>query len=135
MKHIEVVAAVIVFDYREILCVQRDTAKYQYISRKWEFPGGKVETGESLEEAIRREIREELVTDLQVCDPFLIVDYQYPDFFIKMHSYLCYVSVKNVTLTEHIDQRWLRPYELTSLDWAAADLPIVQKLQETDLCP
>lgn len=134
MKHVEVVAAVMVFDCREILCVQRDTAKFDYISRKWEFPGGKVEVGESLEDAIKREIREELLTELQDCEPFIKVNHQYPDFFLTMHSYLCHVPTKNVTLTEHISKSWLNTDELSSLDWAAADLPIVYKLQKTTIC-
>jgi len=128
MKRIEVVAAIMIHD-GDILCVQRGDGKFAYVSRKWEFPGGKVEKGESLEEAIKREIREELVADIIDCELFLTVEHQYPDFFLTMHSFVCHMPTKGVTLTEHIDHIWLHSSKLVSLDWAAADLPIVKKLQ------
>jgi 8-oxo-dGTP diphosphatase len=128
LKKIDVVAAIIQCG-DEILCVQRGPAKFEYISKKYEFPGGKIEIGESKETAIIREIKEEL--QLDIIDPkfFNTVNHQYPDFFITMHSYICLVENKDVILTEHIDQKWLKIEELDSLDWAAADIPIVQKLQ------
>ncbi|MEP5324291.1 (deoxy)nucleoside triphosphate pyrophosphohydrolase [Marinobacter alexandrii] len=131
MKSIEVVAAVMEFD-GNILCVQRGDGKYDYVSRKWEFPGGKVEIGESLEEAIRREIREELEANLVECFDYITVQHQYPDFFLTMHCFLCPVPDKHVVLTEHIAHMWLPRRELDSLDWAAADLPIVDKLMSHD---
>jgi 8-oxo-dGTP diphosphatase len=127
MKHIEVVAAIIVSDDK-ILCTQRNINKYDYISKKYEFPGGKVEAGETNEEAIRREILEELEMDISVGDKFLTVDHEYPDFRMTMHSFLCSADDVRVSLTEHIDYKWLCKDELEYLDWAAADLPIVDKL-------
>lgn len=128
MKKIEVVAAIIQCG-EETLCVQRDVAKLEYISKKYEFPGGKIEAGETKEAAIIREIREEL--ELEIVEPkfFNTINHQYPDFYITMHSFICLVNNKDIVLTEHIDQKWLKIDELNSLDWAAADIPIVQKLQ------
>lgn len=127
MKRIEVVAAVIVHE-AQFLCVQRGDGKFGYISRKWEFPGGKVENNESFEEAVKREIREELMIDITGCEYLMTVKHQYPDFFLTMHSFVCHVSSKEVVLTEHIDSRWLEPAEMPVLDWAEADVPIVRKL-------
>lgn len=127
MKHIEVVAAIIVHDDK-ILCTQRSVNKYEYISKKYEFPGGKVESGESLVDAIRREVREELIMDVSVGDKFLTVNHKYPDFELTMHSFICKSVDRSFTLTEHIDFKWLGVDELGDLDWAAADLPIVDKL-------
>jgi 8-oxo-dGTP diphosphatase len=127
MKKIEVVAAVIVHD-NEILCVQRPENKYPYISKKYEFPGGKIEAGESHEEALSREIIEELGITLKIEDFFLTIDHPYPDFELTMHIYLCKVKNKMIELNEHIDYKWLTLNKLTQLDWAAADLPIVKKL-------
>ena len=128
MKKIDVVAAIIQCG-EETLCVQRGLAKLEYISKKYEFPGGKIEAGETKESAIIREIKEELQLDIIEPIYFNTVNHQYPDFFITMHSFICLVKNKDIVLTEHIDQKWLEIEELGSLDWAAADIPIVQKLQ------
>jgi 8-oxo-dGTP diphosphatase len=127
MKKIEVVAGVIYFE-DEILCVQRPKNKYLYISEKFEFPGGKIEDGESKEEALHRELLEELNLSTKIKSSFLTVVHQYPDFELTMHSFICEIETKNLTLSEHIDQKWLKINELDSLDWAAADVPIVEKL-------
>lgn len=127
MKKIEVVAGVIYFE-DEILCVQRPKNKYPYISEKFEFPGGKIEDGETKEEALHRELLEELNLSTKIKSSFLTVVHQYPDFELTMHSFICEVETKNLTLREHIDQKWLKINELDSLDWAAADVPIVDKL-------
>lgn len=127
MKHIEVVAAIIIHD-NKTLCVQRNKNKLPYISEKFEFPGGKMEPGETKEETIKREILEELKMEISVGEDFLTVTHEYPDFIITMHSFICNCKNQNVTLTEHISYKWLAKNELTPLDWAAADIPIVQKL-------
>ena len=98
---------------------------------KYEFPGGKIEPGESLNQALEREIKEELQYDICVRGNFLTVEHQYPDFQLKMHSYLCSAVDTNFTLTEHINYRWLKINQLDELDWAAADIPIVEKLMCT----
>lgn len=127
MKTIEVVAAVIMHD-ELILCVQRGESKLPYISKKFEFPGGKMELNESKEETIVREIREELKMEIEIIEEFVTVDHQYPDFRIIMHSFICTSQNNSLTLTEHLDFKWLNRGELSQLDWAAADLPIVEKL-------
>lgn len=129
MKHIHVVAAVIIHN-KKILCVQRGPAKYDYISEKWEFPGGKLEECETKLEAIVREIKEELHMDINV-DAFLMtVHHAYPDFQLTMDTFLCSSESGELTLTEHGDFKWLEKSELSELDWAAADLPIVKRLNE-----
>lgn len=125
--HHEVVAAII-RSKDKILCVQRGQSKYDYISDKYEFPGGKMEAGETKEETIKREIFEELKMVIDIQQEFLTVTHHYPDFSITMHSFLCSCENPNVTLTEHIDFKWLSKDELSHLNWAAADLPIVEKL-------
>ncbi|WP_290796272.1 (deoxy)nucleoside triphosphate pyrophosphohydrolase [Flavihumibacter sp. UBA7668] len=127
MKKIEVVAAIIKHG-NEILCTQRPENKLQYISKKFEFPGGKIEAGETKEEALIRELSEELNLTTVINSPFITVVHEYPDFEITMHSFICEVDSKNITLTEHIDSKWMTLENIESLDWAAADIPIVNKL-------
>lgn len=128
MKTVEVVAAIIKNDKNEILCVQRNLNKFDYISKKFEFPGGKIEAGESKEDALKREIQEELVMDIQIEEFYLTVHHQYPDFNLIMHSFICSSQSSSPILKEHIDFKWLTTDELMQLNWAAADIPIVQKL-------
>jgi 8-oxo-dGTP diphosphatase len=132
MKQVEVVAAIIVND-NKILCVQRGENKYDYISRKFEFPGGKIESGETREETIVREILEELDLKIEIKKEFITVDHNYPDFTLKMHSFICKCENNNLNLKEHISFEWLNLNELNKLDWAAADVPIVENLMRTSL--
>jgi 8-oxo-dGTP diphosphatase len=129
-KHIEVVAAVLKNE-GEFLAVQRAPSKLDYVSKKWEFPGGKVETGESLVAAITRELDEEL--QIAVVDPqfLLTIEHSYPDFDITMHCFVIEVPTRELELTEHIDSRWLSKDQLWEVDWAAADVPAVDKLITT----
>lgn len=127
MKKIEVVAGVI-FWGNLVLCVQRPKNKLHYISEKYEFPGGKIEENETKEEALERELLEELNLSIKDKTYFLKVVHEYPDFELTMHSFICKVDTKEVTLHEHIDKKWLKINELNDLDWAAADIPIVNKL-------
>lgn len=127
MKKVEVVAAVI-FHNNKILCVQRGDNKYNYIAFKYEFPGGKVESGETNEAAIKREILEELSLEISIDSQFLTVNHEYPDFILTMHSFICFCDNPSIELSEHIDFKWLDKTELKTLDWAAADVPIVDKL-------
>lgn len=127
MKNITVAAAIIINNHK-ILCVQRNTNKYDYISLKFEFPGGKIEEGESKEQALMREIKEELNLDIKIESEYLTVEHQYPDFHLTMHSFICSCENTMLELTEHIDYKWLSRDELIGLDWAAADIPIVNKL-------
>mgnify|MGYP003626435176 CR=1 FL=1 len=130
MKKIEVVAAIIYVD-DEILCVQRPENKLSYISEKFEFPGGKIEKGESEEEALKRELIEELnFIPTKIDSLFLTVVHEYPDFELTMHSFKCYSETKNIQLNEHISCQWLTLNNLNKLDWAEADIPIVNRLIE-----
>ncbi|ANW95911.1 DNA mismatch repair protein MutT [Wenyingzhuangia fucanilytica] len=131
MKKIEVVAAIIHFE-DEILCVQRAESKLDYISEKFEFPGGKIEKGETKEEALARELTEELDIKPVIKDLFLTVVHTYPDFEITMHSFNCITNSKKIKLKEHISAQWLKNDNLSHLDWAAADLPIVSKLIDNE---
>lgn len=130
-KKVEVVAGVIIHE-NEVLCVQRAKSKLIYISEKFEFPGGKVEQGESREEALHRELKEELELEVDIDRFFLTVVHDYPDFEITMHSYLCEAKSRNIVLHEHIDATWRTFNKLNDLDWAAADVPIVEKLLSND---
>jgi len=127
MKHYTVVAAIIK-NNDKILCMQRGISKFDYISNKYEFPGGKVENNETEENAIKREIREELCIDITVHKKYISIEHTYPDFKITMHCYTCCTNDISLTLTEHIDYKWLKKNELKELDWAEADIPVIEKL-------
>lgn len=131
MKHLEVVAGII--EYEDlILCMQRPVGKYEYVSLKYEFPGGKVEQGESNSDALKRELMEEMEMKVSVSedDYFMSVTHTYPDFEITMHSYICKVDSQEFIRKEHVDHKWLSAENLNSLDWAPADQPIVKALME-----
>jgi 8-oxo-dGTP diphosphatase len=127
MKHIEVVAAVITLN-EKVLCVQRGLSKLDYISRKWEFPGGKIEANESQTEALIREINEELNLKIENLDFFMTVKHTYLDFVLTMHAFTCTTQNSHPTLMEHLDFVWLDLSQLEKLDWAAADIPIVKNI-------
>ncbi|WP_111707746.1 (deoxy)nucleoside triphosphate pyrophosphohydrolase [Lutibacter citreus] len=131
MKKIEVVAAILCFDDK-ILCTQRAKNKLPYISEKFEFPGGKIEQGESKKEALKRELMEELNITPIIENEFLTVIHNYPDFELTMHSFICKIDKVNIKLNEHISSIWLSKQDLMKLDWAAADLPIVKKLMSNE---
>jgi len=128
MKTIEVVAAVIKNSKGLTLAVQRGKNSKEYISNKWEFPGGKIEEGESLQEALQRELTEELKVEAEIGELVTTVDHTYPDFRLIMHAFYCEIIRGQLTLTEHLDMKWLTKSELRDLDWAAADVPIVDLL-------
>lgn len=132
MKKHYIVSAAIIVENKKILCVQRNKGKYDYISYKYEFPGGKLEEGENEEDALKRELSEELNLQIHVAEKFLVVTHKYLDFDLTMHSYLCKANTEQLVLKEHIDAKWLYKNELIELDWAAADLPIVSKLINTN---
>ncbi len=130
MKPYEVVAAIITYGDR-ILCMQRNKGKYDYISYKYEFPGGKIEAGETQMAALERELWEEMALSVSIKAEghFMTVEHTYPDFTVKMHSYICKVDTPEFIRKEHVDHKWLKVEELMSLDWAPADIPMVEKLQ------
>ncbi len=129
MKEIKVVAGIIENDGK-ILCMQRDKGKYDYISFKWEFPGGKVEDGETNEQALKKELLEEMDLKVNVGNHFCDVEYAYPDFKITMFCYKCNTNNLNFKLNAHKDYKWLKISDLNIIDWAPADKPIVKKLME-----
>jgi len=130
MKTIEVVAAVICDELGRYMCVQRGENNRIYLSKKWEFPGGKIEVNENHEEALKREIQEELKMHIEPLKHIITVDHIYPDFQLIMHAYLSKIIHGEPVLTEHLELKWLSEEELIGLDWAAADIPIVHKITE-----
>ncbi len=131
MKHIEVVAGVIECDGK-ILCMERDKGKYDYVSFKWEFPGGKIEVGESKEDALKRELREEMEMNVEIVGHFLDVYHEYPDFTMNMYAFKCVAKNQDLKMNVHHDFKWLDKAELETLDWAPADIPIMKKILSDD---
>ena len=126
-KHIVVVAAIIVRD-RRIFATQRGYGEWK---DWWEFPGGKIEHGETPEDALKREIREELATEIEMDELFTTVEYDYPKFHLTMHCYLCTIVNGELSLLEHEDARWLAMDELDSVKWLPADKDVIEKLTTT----
>ena len=126
MKVINVVAAIIVRD-GAVLATQRG---YGDFKGGWEFPGGKVEPGESEREAVARELKEELEMDVTVGELFDVVEYDYPTFHLSMKCYLCTVGQGEYVLKEHQDARWLSRDTIDEVEWLPADLGLIRKLKE-----
>lgn len=131
MKHIEVVAAIICKDDK-IFATQRG---YGDFKDWWEFPGGKMELGETPEEALQREILEELSTEISVDKYICTVEYDYPKFHLTMHCYLCSLLTEALHLNEHEAARWLSQDELESVKWLPADVKVVEELKSTNRLP
>ena len=126
MKHIEVVAAIISDGRSRIFATQRGYGEWKDY---WEFPGGKMEAGETAEEALRREIWEELETRIVVERIVETVEWDYPQFHLTMHCYLCHVESGHLELKEHEAARWLGSGELESVGWLPADWQLIPKLK------
>lgn len=124
MKTVQVVAAAIREGGR-IFVTQRGYGPYR---DKWEFPGGKIEPGETPEQALIREIREELNTTVEVGDFIGHVEYDYPEFHVSMDCYFCTVLSGRLELVEHEAAKWLLPEELDSVDWLPSDRNLVDKI-------
>ena len=124
MKTIEVVAAVIRKDDK-IFATQRGYGEWK---DWWEFPGGKMEPGETQEEALKREIREELSTDISVDEFLCTVEYDYPKFHLVMHCYMCSLLTDSLHLNEHEAAKWLGREELPSVKWLPADVEVIERL-------
>ena len=125
MNRIEVVAAIIHDTQSRIFATQRGYGEWKDY---WEFPGGKMETGESPEEALRREIWEELDTRIVVERFVQTVEYDYPKFHLTMHCYWCRIESGSLTLKEHEAARWLSQDQLDSVNWLPADKIVLDKL-------
>ena len=126
MKKITTVAGVIKNEKGEILCTLRDQGKYEYVSFKWEFPGGKIEEGETNEETLTRELHEELDIDVNIEKFFYQVEHDYPDFHLSMAVYECKLISKEMKMNVHKGLKWLAPKDMMTLDWAAADIPVAE---------
>ncbi len=125
MKNIKVVAAVICREDR-IFAVQRGYGEYK---DRWEFPGGKVEEGERPEDALKREIREELDTSIEVGELIDTIEWDYPEFHLSMDCFWCAVREGKLTLLEAEDSRWLSRMNLYCVDWLEADLSLLRRIE------
>ena len=126
MKQIEVVAAIIREAQNRIFATQRGGGDWK---DWWEFPGGKIEPGETPQQALRREIREELDTEITVGELLYTVEWDYPKFHLTMHCFLCTVERGSLTLLEHEAARGLAPDELASVQWLPADWEVIEMLK------
>ena len=127
MKTINVVAAIIHDSQGKIFATQRGYGEWK---DWWEFPGGKIEPGEEPEEALKREIREELATEICIEEFLCTVDYDYPQFHLTMHCYICSLLTEALHLNEHEDACWLKHEKLDSVKWLPADVKVVERLKE-----
>ena len=132
LKEIRVVAAVVIRSDGKILCARRGNAKNPDVAWKWEFPGGKIDSGETPEEALSRELLEEMNLRVSVGEKITTVRHRYPNCLIEMDAFLCVPENENTEpeLREHAEAAWLTRDELFKPDWAEADRPIVRILCE-----
>ena len=124
MKTVRVVAGIIIEDGK-VFATQRGYGEFK---DGWEFPGGKIEQGETPEEAVVREIMEELDTEVEVKELFDTVEYDYPKFHLSMDCFWCELQSEHVVLNEHEDAKWLSKAQLDSVDWLPADVTLVDKI-------
>ena len=133
MKVVTTVAGIIKNEKGEILCTLRDKGKYEYVSFKWEFPGGKLEEGETNQEALARELKEELDIEVNIGDFFYQIEHDYPDFHLSMALYECQLISKEIKMNVHKEMKWLLPKDIMDLDWAEADFPAVELIYKNSV--
>ena len=126
MKKIKVVAAIII-EQGKVFATQRGYGEFK---DGWEFPGGKVEDGETPENALVREIREELDTEIEVGELLETVEYDYPKFHLSMDCFICKIKAGNLILKEHEAAKWLTKETLDSVEWLPADLGLTGKIRK-----
>ena len=126
MRHLHVACAIIEQGGR-VLAAQRSAT--MSLPLKWEFPGGKIEAGESPEECLSRELMEELGVSVLVGAALSPATHGYPDFTVTLYPYTCRLAGGTITLHEHHALTWIEPQRMTELDWAAADLPVISEYQ------
>ena len=124
MKTIEVVAAIIIQD-NQVFATQRGYGEFK---GWWEFPGGKIESGECPQEALKREIREELDAEISVGELLDTIEWDYPTFHLTMHCYICTLKSDSIHLNEHESSAWLTKETLDSVKWLPADLVLLEKI-------
>ena len=127
---IKVVAAVICDDMEKITKIFATARGYGEFEGQWEFPGGKIEEGESPEQALKREIMEELDTEIVVGEKINAIEYDYPDFHLSMDCFLCEVLSGGLVLKEHKVAKWLKKEELFSVRWLPADITLIEKIKD-----
>lgn len=125
MKHIEVAAAIICNNGSYFAC-QRGYGDFEGL---WEFPGGKIEHGESPEDALKREVQEELGIDIAIDEKMCTTEYDYPSFHLKLHCYLCSIISGEIELREHHSSRWFNAETLNNANWLPADKVVIEKLK------
>ena len=125
-KLVHVVGAVIENEKNEILCALRGPG--MTLPNYWEFPGGKIEEGESKEEALKREIQEELGCTIKVFDAVEDTTYEYDKFIVRLETFMSKVISGTPVISEHAEIKWVSREELPSLNWAPADIPAIEKL-------
>ncbi len=125
-KHIEVVAAIFINDQNYVFCTRRKN--FGELALKWEFPGGKIDLEESPQEALKREIKEELEINIVDLEHYITTNHEYNSFTITLHAYICEGILDNYVLNDHEESKWVHRNDLLILDWTEADLPIVAKL-------
>ena len=126
VKTIRVVAAIIM-DHGKVFATQRGYGEFK---DGWEFPGGKIEPDEAPEEAVIREIKEELDTEIEVIELLDTVEYDYPKFHLSMDCFVCHIKSGNLVLKEHEAAAWLTKDTLDSVDWLPADQGLIPKIRE-----
>lgn len=126
MKTIRVVAAIIVHE-NQVFATQRG---YGDFKGGWEFPGGKIEQGETSQEALVREIKEELDTEIEVGELLETVEYDYPEFHLSMDCFFCSIKSGELVLKEHEAARWLTKETLDSVDWLPADKGLIKHISD-----
>ena len=126
-KHIHVACGVVEIRGK-VLCTQRSIS--MSLPLKWEFPGGKIDEGESPAECLRRELREELGIEASVGQARPVTTHCYPAFSVTLYPFMCEITSGTITLHEHCAMAWLPIEELHTLDWAEADLPVIKEYQE-----
>lgn len=119
------VACAIIEQGGTVLAAQRSA--FTTLPLKWEFPGGKIEAGESPEECLHRELREELGISVQISSSFSPSSHSYPDFTVTLYPFTCRLAGDTITMHEHHALTWLEPHQMPELDWAAADLPVLHE--------
>ena len=126
MKTVKVVAAIIIHEGK-VFATQRGYGEFK---DGWEFPGGKIEEGETPEQALEREIQEELETKIQVNEKIDTVEYDYPNFHLSMDCFICNIIEGDLVLKEHEAAKWLSKEELYSVNWLPADEGLIEKIKK-----